>query len=175
MMSWWHHWLIISRLKDRLLITRVPSFSASELLGGRGFDGCGLYAPTYSRQSSQRIIPYLEVIVPVLMKFVKSEDDELKESCLQVSNFLYPPPPSLPPSLPSFLSLPLPLSPSLSPFLSFFLPLPLLINFCLILFRRLKCWCVSEKYLLILMMYVYIYSLCVMLLLSLSLSLSFFR
>ena len=159
MMSWWHHWLIISRLKDRLLITRVPSFSASELLGGRGFDGCGLYAPTYSRQSSQRIIPYLEVIVPVLMKFVKSEDDELKESCLQVSNFLFPPSPSL--SLP-----PSPSSPSLSLFL-------LILSHSFQTFEVLVCFREISPHLNDVC--IHLLTLCNVIIISLSLSLSFFR
>ena len=38
-----------------------------------------------SRQSGQRINAYLSSILPLLMYFVTSEDDELKEACLQVT------------------------------------------------------------------------------------------
>ena len=38
-----------------------------------------------SRQAGQRVGPYLEQIITLIMHFVHSEgDDELKESCLQV-------------------------------------------------------------------------------------------
>ena len=38
----------------------------------------------FSRQSGQRVNSYLPTILPLLMHFVNSEDDELKEACLQV-------------------------------------------------------------------------------------------
>ncbi|XP_019849564.1 PREDICTED: cullin-associated NEDD8-dissociated protein 1-like [Amphimedon queenslandica] len=67
-----------------LLLNNLKT-DGSSLINTRTFIQC---IGAISRQSGQRVIPYLDVIVPVLMNFVKSEDDELKESCLQTFEVL---------------------------------------------------------------------------------------